>query len=222
MRHVQHGWSLGENGDFLKFSLTELGTRVPLLIKTPHIPHVAGRRTSALVELVDLLPTMAELAGLPPVTIHDGDAPLDGISLAALFAVAPPAQLKPHVLAQFPRCPADPDFHGQNASDLWFRNLCINTPAAGFSWMGYSLRDAQWRYNAWFRWNGSALGPIIVPEAGEAVPVNGTDGFYNELFRYDQQPLTDFDSVELVELGPSNPHVVAKMHATLLVMISAA
>ena len=33
------------------------------------------------------------------------------------------------------------------------RNLCINTPAAKFGWMGYSLRTITWRYTAWFRWN---------------------------------------------------------------------
>ena len=67
-----HGWSLGENGDWKKFSLTELGTRVPLIIKVPWLEHVAGTRTPALTELVDLFPTMAELAGLPPPTVHPG------------------------------------------------------------------------------------------------------------------------------------------------------
>lgn len=33
--HSDHGWSLGENGDWKKFSLTELGTKVPLLVKVP-------------------------------------------------------------------------------------------------------------------------------------------------------------------------------------------
>ena len=39
-------------GDWKKFSLTELGTRVPLIIRAPWLPDSVGKRTSALVELV--------------------------------------------------------------------------------------------------------------------------------------------------------------------------
>ena len=63
--HSDHGFSLGENGDWLKFSLTELGVQVPLIIHAPWLPHSAGKRTNALVELVDLLPTLSDLVGLP-------------------------------------------------------------------------------------------------------------------------------------------------------------
>ena len=88
---------------------------------------------AALVELIDMMPTIGDLAGLPPPLVHQGEAPLDGISLAPLFQEHPPMQLKSHVLAQYPRCPVD-----QNTSNgmLWHRNLCINTPAAQFGWMG--------------------------------------------------------------------------------------
>jgi arylsulfatase A-like enzyme len=69
---------------------------VPLIVRAPHLPHSAGRRTSALVELVDVMPTLAELAGLPPPTVNPGEAPLDGISFvrppppAYLSSTAPP------------------------------------------------------------------------------------------------------------------------------------
>ncbi len=59
-----HGYHLGENGIFTKMTNFELGTRVPLIVSVPG-QTTAGQRTRALVELVDLYPTLAELAGLP-------------------------------------------------------------------------------------------------------------------------------------------------------------
>jgi hypothetical protein len=61
---------LGEHGDWKKFTLTELGTRVPLIIRAPWLQESAGKRTGALVELIDLLPTMSELAGALPDCSH--------------------------------------------------------------------------------------------------------------------------------------------------------
>jgi arylsulfatase A-like enzyme len=59
-----HGYHLGENGIFTKMTNFELGTHVPLMIRLPK-NDIAGERSSALVELVDLYPTLAELCGLP-------------------------------------------------------------------------------------------------------------------------------------------------------------
>jgi hypothetical protein len=52
-------------------------TRVPLINRAPWLPGSVGRRTSALSELSDQFPTMAELAGVP---LPPGEA-LDGASL---------------------------------------------------------------------------------------------------------------------------------------------
>ena len=59
-----NGYHLGENGIFTKMTNFELGTHVPLILSVPH-QKTAGQRTSALVEFVDVYPTLAELAGLP-------------------------------------------------------------------------------------------------------------------------------------------------------------
>jgi arylsulfatase A-like enzyme len=59
-----HGYHLGEQGTWNKRTNWEIATRVPLIVATPKQP-TAGQQTKALVELVDLYPTLAELCGLP-------------------------------------------------------------------------------------------------------------------------------------------------------------
>lgn len=59
-----HGWKLGEHAMWCKHTNYEIDARVPLLIKSSGSGYRPGV-TSALVELLDLYPTLAELAGLP-------------------------------------------------------------------------------------------------------------------------------------------------------------
>ena len=61
----------GAQWPFAKWNLYEAGTRVPLIVRWPgHVQ--AGRKTSAMVSLVDLLPTFIEIAGGKPPTEIDG------------------------------------------------------------------------------------------------------------------------------------------------------
>ena len=46
-----------------KMSNFELGVRVPLMIHVPWKPSSAGKHTQELAELVDMYPTLADLAG---------------------------------------------------------------------------------------------------------------------------------------------------------------
>eukprot|EP00035_Acanthoeca_spectabilis_P004926 m.108169 g.108169 ORF g.108169 m.108169 type:complete len:550 (+) comp12793_c0_seq7:42-1691(+) len=207
--HSDHGFSLGENGDWKKFTLTELGTRVPLIFKIPWLPHLAGTRTQALAELVDIFPTLSDLAQLPPPSVHPGDVPLDGVSLFSLFQPNPPKSIKPFIYSQYPRCPLNITI----PENLWERNLCIEIPSAKFGWMGYSLRTDVWRYTAWFPWNGSALRPIL-----PISPVNGSQRFYNELFQYNSHS-NNLDVVDRIEVGMLFPEVVKELHATLIALL---
>ena len=94
-----HGDMLGERGLWYKMAPFEDSIRVPLLVHAPARFH--GRRVGQPVSLLDLLPTLVELAG--------GEAPvgLDGVSLApALDGDRPPDRDLPlEYLAEGVRAP---------------------------------------------------------------------------------------------------------------------
>ena len=56
-----HGWSLGEHGLWAKHSTFDVATRSPLILRAPG---VAPGHTRALVEFVDLYPTLMEMLGM--------------------------------------------------------------------------------------------------------------------------------------------------------------
>jgi len=114
-----HGFHLGESALWGKSTNYERDTRVPLIIAAPGHGK-AGTSTRALVELVDLFPTLTELCGLP--------TPIDlaGISLAPVLR-QPSLPGKEYAVSQHPR----PYFNGQ---------LTV---------MGYTLRSQEHRYVEW-------------------------------------------------------------------------
>ena len=62
-----HGWQLGEHGEWCKHTNFELATHAPMMV---HVPGVTdkGIITEQLTEFVDLFPTLVEAAGLPLLT----------------------------------------------------------------------------------------------------------------------------------------------------------
>ncbi|MCW8924940.1 MAG: sulfatase-like hydrolase/transferase, partial [Xanthomonadales bacterium] len=65
-----HGYHIGEKNRFAKHSLWEETSRVPLMIKAPG--GVAGQVTKKTASLLDLYPTLLDLAGLPAYERNEG------------------------------------------------------------------------------------------------------------------------------------------------------
>ena len=123
-----HGLHLGEHGLTRKTTAFELDAAVPMIIATPD--HVAGQRSSALVELLDVYPTLMDLCGIE--ALH----PLEGRSLVPLLT-DPDTAFKLGVLTQTPR----PNYpKGERPK-----------------FMGYSLRTDRFRYTEWRNFDTGAL-----------------------------------------------------------------
>lgn len=67
-----HGFMLGEHGQWMKNILWEPAARVPLILRVPGRGASAGKRSPRTVELLDIYPTLVELAGLPEYSRNEG------------------------------------------------------------------------------------------------------------------------------------------------------
>ena len=73
-----HGWNLGEHGLWCKHCTFETSLHIPLIVAAPGKPkHIS---TPALIETIDIYPSLCELAGL------DKPAHLDGRSFVPLLS----------------------------------------------------------------------------------------------------------------------------------------
>lgn len=111
-----HGWHLGEQDYWGKTTNFEVCTRVPLIVRTPGRP---AATVPALVEFVDIYPSLAELCSLSP------PRNLEGLSFVPLLR-APKTAWKRAVFSQYPR-----------------------REAGGEKLMGYSMRTNHYRYTEW-------------------------------------------------------------------------
>ncbi len=113
-----HGWQLGEHGFWCKHTNYEIATHVPLIISVPG-QKTAGKKTDALVEFVDIYPTLVELCGLSQ------PGGLEGTSFKPLIE-NPNQPWKKAAFSQYPR----------------------NAPGAG-KVMGHAMRTDKFRLVEW-------------------------------------------------------------------------
>ena len=92
-----HGWKLGEHGSWCKQTNYDIDVRVPLMMRVPNQPE-PGSKTKAIVELVDLYPTVCDAANLPIPKI------MEGTSMLPLLG-NPNRKWKTGAFSQFHRAP---------------------------------------------------------------------------------------------------------------------
>ena len=114
-----HGFHLGEHTIWCKTSNYEFDARVPLIISAPQ--KKKGQVCRKLVELVDMYPTLVELAGL------SAPGGLEGTSMVPLLD-DPQRSWKKAAFTQFPR----PAYYKKS-----------------FDVMGYSARTEEFHYIEW-------------------------------------------------------------------------
>ena len=68
-----HGWHLGEHAIWGKHALFEESLRSPLIIRFPGIGKPGGK-SDAVVETLDIFPTLCELTGLPVPDYAQGES----------------------------------------------------------------------------------------------------------------------------------------------------
>ena len=146
---ADHGWQLGEHNIWAKFTNFEDATRVPFMIRVPGLTD-NGMRTKALVELIDVFPSLAELAGIdvpamcPENDKHDLLSCVEGYSIVPLLKDSN-QDWKKAAFSQFARPytglpqipghkPFDKKEHGENV-------------------MGYTVRVDDYRFTEWYRFN---------------------------------------------------------------------
>lgn len=122
-----HGWKLGEHNGWGKMTNYDIDARVPMIVGGAKIK-AKGQKSNALTELVDIYPTLCELAGLP-IPPH-----LQGKSFVPLLD-KPEQQWKPAAYSQYLLGRFGPKEYRDKER------------------MGYSIRTDQYRYIRWYLWD---------------------------------------------------------------------
>ena len=148
-----HGWQLGEHNEWCKHTNFEDATRVPFILHVPGVTD-SGMKTKALVELIDIFPSLTDLAGIdvPPMCTENSPksiACVEGSSVAPLLK-NPDREWKKAAFSQFPRpysglnkIPGHTAFKYDHYENV----------------MGYSIRVHDYRFTEWYSFDRSKSKP---------------------------------------------------------------
>ncbi|XP_043469979.1 iduronate 2-sulfatase isoform X2 [Leptopilina heterotoma] len=191
-----HGWSLGEHSEWAKYSNFEVALKVPLLISIPTLSNIKDcgvdfkkinesegkiesvrkkncNQINELVELVDIFPTIAELANTPIKTCIDSDDEesnlcTEGYSMLPLIEASKTCEKlnwKKAVFSQYPRPGLEPSFK-PNSDKPRLKEINI---------MGYTVRTKRFRYTAWISFSSNNFKPIWKKIVAEELYDHTTD-----------------------------------------------
>lgn len=193
-----HGWSLGEHGEWAKYSNFDVVTRVPLMFYVPGVttktrspktfPFIDvfrptprftnGQETENLVELLDVFPTLANVSGLKvphpcPDVSFKVELCREGTNRARLFV--PKEKKKNGEAVAFSQYPRPSDTPQLNSDLPNLKDIRV---------MGYSLRTLSYRYTLWLGFNPRTF------------QVNMSDVHAGELYLMDSDPGQDHNIYE--------------------------
>ncbi|XP_063288047.1 iduronate 2-sulfatase [Pelobates fuscus] len=164
-----HGWSLGEHGEWAKYSNFDVTTRVPLMFYVPGVTSIQqskeptfeyidpfkyglgnklpGKSLDVPVELVSLFSTIGELAKLPvptdcPTPSFHVELCTEGQSIVPYFHM--PKEENNSDVAAFSSYPRPSDTPQWNSDLPDLKDIRV---------MGYSKRTVDYRYTVWVGYN---------------------------------------------------------------------
>lgn len=120
-----HGWKLGDHNSWGKMTNYNIDLKVPMIIRVPNQEN-RGAQTFELTELIDMFPSLCELAG---IEVPDY---MQGTSFVPLMK-DPDRPWKKAAFSQFHRRP--------------------KVSADGKRYMGYSINTKDYHYIEWYRWD---------------------------------------------------------------------
>lgn len=117
-----HGWKLGEYGEWCKHTNYEIDTRIPVIVKTAKENINKGFKSNVIIETVDIYPTICDLARLTKPNHLQGSSFKQALTEKDF-------EWEDVAISQYPR---GTEINGENVK-----------------LMGYSMRTSKYRFIKW-------------------------------------------------------------------------